>query len=108
MTRPMRKTSNQNGYKVFLGGLPANLTETDLRNFFLQYGKVSEVVIMYDQEKKKSRGESPHLSTTTFVFLSYNIHNFITERTSVSSRAMILVDIVTFLCTLNSDHFISP
>ncbi len=54
--RSSRRSSN--GAKVFLGGLPSNLTETDLRNFFSQYGKVSEVVIMYDQEKKKSRGES--------------------------------------------------
>jgi RNA-binding protein Musashi len=42
--------------KVFLGGLPSNVTETDLRMFFGRYGKVMEVVIMYDQEKKKSRG----------------------------------------------------
>jgi RNA-binding protein Musashi len=55
MVRSTRR--NLNGYKVFLGGLPSNLTETDLRNFFSQYGKVTEVVIMYDQEKKKSRGE---------------------------------------------------
>jgi len=54
MVRTTRR--NLNGYKVFLGGLPSNLTETDLRNFFSQYGKVTEVVIMYDQEKKKSRG----------------------------------------------------
>lgn len=53
---PRKNTSGGNGYKVFLGGLPSNLTETDLRNFFSQYGKVTEVVIMYDQEKKKSRG----------------------------------------------------
>jgi RNA-binding protein Musashi len=43
--------------KVFLGGLPSNVTETDLRTFFQRFGKVMEVVIMYDQEKKKSRGE---------------------------------------------------
>jgi len=42
--------------KVFLGGLPSNLTETDLRNFFSRFGGVMEVVIMFDQEKKKSRG----------------------------------------------------
>lgn len=41
---------------MFLGGLPSNVTETDLRVFFGRYGKVMEVVIMYDQEKKKSRG----------------------------------------------------
>lgn len=43
---------------MFLGGLPSNITETDLRVFFGRYGKVMEVVIMYDQEKKKSRGKS--------------------------------------------------
>jgi len=42
--------------KIFLGGLPSSITETDLRSFFSQFGEVCEVVIMYDQEKKKSRG----------------------------------------------------
>ncbi|KAG8184875.1 hypothetical protein JTE90_016986 [Oedothorax gibbosus] len=42
--------------KVFLGGLPLNCTETDLRSYFSRYGIVVEVVLMYDQEKKKSRG----------------------------------------------------
>ena len=39
-----------------MGGLPSTITETDLRSFFSNYGEVCEVVIMYDQEKKKSRG----------------------------------------------------
>ena len=39
-----------------MGGLPSTITETDLRSFFSKYGEVCEVVIMYDQEKKKSRG----------------------------------------------------
>ena len=43
-------------FQVFLGGLPSTITETDLRSFFTNYGEVCEVVIMYDQEKKKSRG----------------------------------------------------
>ena len=42
--------------QIFLGGLPSSITETDLRSFFSKYGEVCEVVIMYDQEKKKSRG----------------------------------------------------
>jgi RNA-binding protein Musashi len=50
------KTRGDSFPKVFLGGLPSNITETDLRMFFGRYGKVMEVVIMYDQEKKKSRG----------------------------------------------------
>lgn len=52
----MQKPKKGGGYKIFLGGLPSNVTETDLRTFFGRYGKVTEVVIMYDQEKKKSRG----------------------------------------------------
>lgn len=56
--RTLSKPKRNNGYpKVFLGGLPSNVTETDLRQFFMRYGKVMEVVIMYDQEKKKSRGK---------------------------------------------------
>ena len=45
-----------NLFQIFLGGLPSSITETDLRSFFSKYGEVCEVVIMYDQEKKKSRG----------------------------------------------------
>jgi len=58
-----QKRNGLNWPKVFLGGLPSNLTETDLRNFFSRYGNVMEVVIMFDQEKKKSRG---------FGFLSFD------------------------------------
>lgn len=56
--RTLQKPKRSGGFpKVFLGGLPSNVTETDLRSFFTRFGKVMEVVIMYDQEKKKSRGE---------------------------------------------------
>ncbi|XP_048516082.1 heterogeneous nuclear ribonucleoprotein 27C isoform X3 [Athalia rosae] len=55
--RTLQKPKRSGGFpKVFMGGLPSNLTETDLRTFFNRFGKVMEVVIMYDQEKKKSRG----------------------------------------------------
>lgn len=55
--RSMQKPKRTNLLpKVFLGGLPSSITETDLRSFFSSYGEVCEVVIMYDQEKKKSRG----------------------------------------------------
>ncbi|XP_049837342.1 heterogeneous nuclear ribonucleoprotein 27C isoform X5 [Schistocerca gregaria] len=55
--RSLQKPKRSNSFpKVFLGGLPSNVTETDLRMYFSRFGKVMEVVIMYDQEKKKSRG----------------------------------------------------
>jgi len=53
LQKPRRGT---NIPKVFLGGLPPNITETDLRSFFDRYGKVIEVVIMYDQERRRTRG----------------------------------------------------
>ena len=57
MQKPRRTTTTTSFLpKVFLGGLPSSITETDLRTFFSSYGEVCEVVIMYDQEKKKSRG----------------------------------------------------
>lgn len=56
--RTLQKPKRSGGFpKVFLGGLPSNVTETDLRSYFTRFGKVMEVVIMYDQEKKKSRGK---------------------------------------------------
>ena len=45
----MCKNCNSRCPKVFLGGLPSSITETDLRSFFTRYGEVVEVVIMYDQ-----------------------------------------------------------
>lgn len=55
--RSMQKPKRSNSFpKVFLGGLPSSITETDLRSFFSRYGEVCEVVIMFGQEKKKSRG----------------------------------------------------
>ncbi|PZC83958.1 hypothetical protein B5X24_HaOG206304 [Helicoverpa armigera] len=74
--RTLQKPKRGGGYpKVFLGGLPSNVTETDLRVFFGRYGKVMEVVIMYDQEKKKSRaccrGERTCVHNAGFGFLSF-------------------------------------
>ncbi|OQR79824.1 heterogeneous nuclear ribonucleoprotein 27C-like, partial [Tropilaelaps mercedesae] len=45
------------GYpKIFVGGLPTSLSENELKQFFQEhYGDVFEVVIMYDQERRKSR-----------------------------------------------------
>ena len=62
--RHLQKPKRGAGHpKVFLGGLPQNVTETELKSFFSRYGEVTEIIIMYDQEKKKSRG---------FGFLSFD------------------------------------
>ncbi|XP_046370716.1 heterogeneous nuclear ribonucleoprotein A/B-like isoform X3 [Haliotis rufescens] len=42
--------------KIFLGGIPNEANEDSLRNYFSQFGSVTDVTIMYDQEKGRSRG----------------------------------------------------
>jgi len=66
--------------KVFLGGLPSSVNETDLSNFFSKYGRVAQVVIMYDQEKKRSRG---------FGFVSFETEDVIDR---VCSERFVTID----------------
>lgn len=56
--------------KVFLGGLPPDITETDIRNALSRFGKVNQVTIMCDQETKKCRG---------FGFLSFELEDSIEQ-----------------------------
>ncbi|XP_065371699.1 ribonucleoprotein RB97D isoform X2 [Calliphora vicina] len=42
--------------KLFIGGLAPYTTEDSLRNFYSQWGKVVDVVVMKDQDTKRSRG----------------------------------------------------
>ncbi|TMW50247.1 hypothetical protein DOY81_004661 [Sarcophaga bullata] len=42
--------------KLFIGGLAPYTTEDSLRNFYSQWGKVVDVVVMKDQNTKRSRG----------------------------------------------------
>ncbi|GIY41770.1 heterogeneous nuclear ribonucleoprotein 27C [Caerostris darwini] len=56
--------------KVFLGGLPPDITETDIRSALSKFGKVNQVTIMCDQETKKCRG---------FGFLSFELEDSIDQ-----------------------------
>ncbi|GAB4850856.1 Heteroproteinous nuclear ribonucleoprotein 1 [Ancistrocladus abbreviatus] len=42
--------------KIFVGGLPPTLTEEGFRQYFENYGYVTDVVIMYDQNTQRPRG----------------------------------------------------
>ncbi|EPS59777.1 hypothetical protein M569_15029, partial [Genlisea aurea] len=42
--------------KIFVGGLPAALSEDSFRQYFETYGVVTDVVIMYDQQTNRPRG----------------------------------------------------
>ena len=42
--------------KLFVGGLPSNVTEEEFREFFEQYGAVADAVVMFDRDTHRSRG----------------------------------------------------
>lgn len=42
--------------KVFVGGLPATITEADFRSYFSRYGTLVDCVVMVDRETGRSRG----------------------------------------------------
>lgn len=42
--------------KIFVGGLPPTLTEEGFRQYFENYGTVTDVVVMYDQNTSRPRG----------------------------------------------------
>ena len=42
--------------KVFLGGLPPDTHEDDIRAYFGQYGEIEEVMLMYDKNTQRLRG----------------------------------------------------
>lgn len=42
--------------KIFLGGLPLDATEAAVREFFSQFGRVVEAQVMFNPDKKRSRG----------------------------------------------------
>ncbi|XP_063770390.1 DAZ-associated protein 1 isoform X4 [Pseudophryne corroboree] len=50
------RTENNRSNKVFVGGIPHNCGETELRDYFKRFGVVTEVVMIYDAEKQRPRG----------------------------------------------------
>jgi hypothetical protein len=42
--------------KLFVGGLPSNVTEEEFREFFEQYGAVADSIVMFDRDTHRSRG----------------------------------------------------
>jgi RNA-binding protein Musashi len=42
--------------KIFVGGLASTVTENDFKNHFEQFGTITDVVVMYDQNTRRPRG----------------------------------------------------
>ncbi|PIO40840.1 hypothetical protein AB205_0142950 [Aquarana catesbeiana] len=50
------RTESNKSNKVFVGGIPHNCGEAELRDYFKRFGVVTEVVMIYDAEKQRPRG----------------------------------------------------
>ncbi|KAJ6847011.1 RNA-binding protein Musashi-like protein 2-like [Iris pallida] len=42
--------------KIFVGGLPSTINERDFRSYFEKFGRITDVVIMYDSTTHRPRG----------------------------------------------------
>ncbi|KAG9138761.1 hypothetical protein Leryth_025347 [Lithospermum erythrorhizon] len=42
--------------KIFVGGLASSVTENDFKNYFEQFGNITDVVVMYDHNTQRPRG----------------------------------------------------
>ncbi|XP_047320107.1 heterogeneous nuclear ribonucleoprotein 1-like [Impatiens glandulifera] len=42
--------------KIFVGGLASSVTETEFKNYFEQFGTITDVVVMYDHNTQRPRG----------------------------------------------------
>ncbi|KAG9143208.1 hypothetical protein Leryth_010138 [Lithospermum erythrorhizon] len=42
--------------KIFVGGLASSVTESDFKNYFEQFGNITDVVVMYDHDTQRPRG----------------------------------------------------
>ncbi|KAL8091173.1 uncharacterized protein LOC141696968 [Apium graveolens] len=42
--------------KIFVGGLASTVTESDFKNYFDQFGIITDVVVMYDHNTQRPRG----------------------------------------------------
>ncbi|CAN8267098.1 unnamed protein product [Cochlearia groenlandica] len=49
--------------KIFVGGLASSVTEAEFKNYFAQFGMITDVVVMYDHRTQRPRG---------FGFISYD------------------------------------
>jgi len=56
-------------HKIFVGGLPPNLREAEMHNYFANFGEIDQCVIMHDKPSGKSRG-------IFYLFLSIQFSNF--------------------------------
>ncbi|KAJ0963550.1 hypothetical protein J5N97_028672 [Dioscorea zingiberensis] len=42
--------------KIFVGGLPSSITDIEFKRYFLQFGPIADVIVMYDHSTQRPRG----------------------------------------------------
>ncbi|KAL2471919.1 RNA-binding (RRM/RBD/RNP motif) family protein [Abeliophyllum distichum] len=52
--------------KIFVGGLASTVTENDFKSYFDQFGTITDVVVMYDHNTQRPRGDEEMSSSSTF------------------------------------------
>merc|ERR1719436_340720 len=53
---PGEKVQERTSNKIFVGGLPQDVTTEELRTYFSSYGAVADAVVMVDRRTNRSRG----------------------------------------------------
>ena len=49
-------STEREGRKLFVGGLPPDVTSEEFETFFSQFGTLLDSVVMFDRETRRSRG----------------------------------------------------
>jgi hypothetical protein len=71
LSRPSMKIppTKKDSRKLFVGGLPSDVTDEEFRTFFEQFGELIDSIVMFDRETHRSRGfgfvtfEDPEVSS---------------------------------------------
>ncbi|KAL8141073.1 hypothetical protein V2J09_007094 [Rumex salicifolius] len=65
--------------KIFVGGLSANVTEEEFKNYFNKFGRITDVVVMYDNMTNRPRG---------FGFITFDSEDVVEKITSNSFHVL--------------------
>ncbi|KAL6963475.1 hypothetical protein U1Q18_012004 [Sarracenia purpurea var. burkii] len=90
--------------KIFVGGLPSNLTEEEFKSYFLNFGAITDVVVMYDKENDRSRGfgfitfESEEAVDNVLRTKFHNLNNKFVEVKRAEPKDRISKHISTYDC----------
>ena len=59
--------NEQDSLKMFVGQIPKNYSENELRSIFAEYGEISQINVLRDKQTNVSKGMYKHLINASFV-----------------------------------------